>query len=142
MNRPILKASVASFIVLVLVYYSAAWAVLGCLHDEDFANTPAAPSAAVSGAAWHQDLANSPQTYFDCMGADYHTEVLAGVSAPVELRLSKSDLVTHSFALAPARSAGESRIGSLWLSALFDDWPVHSSGVGLPLYLSVSVLRI
>ena len=49
MNHSILKTSISSFIALVLVYYSVAWAVLRCSHEEDFANT----EAAVSDASVH-----------------------------------------------------------------------------------------
>jgi hypothetical protein len=113
--------------------------VLGCLHDEDFANTPAAASA-LSDVAFRQDLANSSPMYFDCKGADYQTEVLGGVSAPVELRLSRSDLVYHSPVLATSRSV-RSTIGNLRLSAL-DDLAMHRSRIAFLLYLSISVLRI
>jgi hypothetical protein len=140
MKRPILKTSICAFITLVLVYYSVAWAVLGCLHDEDFANTLAAASA-LSDVAFRKDLANPSPTYFDCMGADYQTEVLGGVSAPVELRLSRSELVYHSPVLATPRSV-RGTIGNLWLSALFDDVAMQCSRIAFPLYLSISVLRI
>jgi hypothetical protein len=42
MNHPIAKATISSFIALVLVYYSVAWVVLRCSHDEDFAHTDGA----------------------------------------------------------------------------------------------------
>ena len=140
MKRPTLKTCICTFITLVLVYYSVAWAVVGCLHDEDFANIPTAASG-VSDAAWRQDLANPSQAYFDCMGGDYQTEVLGGVSAPVELRLSKSELVYPSVHLTTSRSVRD-RIWNLWLRGLFDDVAMHRSRIAFLLYLSISVLRI
>jgi len=140
MKRPISKTFICSFIALVLVYYSVAWAVLGCLHDEDFANTPAAASA-VSDAAWRQDLATPSQASLDCMGADYQTEVLGSVSAPVELRLSKPELVYPSVLLTTSRTVRD-RIWNLWLSTVFNGVTMHRSRMAFLLYLSISVLRI
>ena len=86
MNHRFLNSFVASLIAIVLVYYSVAWAVLRCFHDEDHAGT----ETAVSVEGRHQrDFSSSPldhpEAAIDCMGSSYHTKILAGSSAPSQL---------------------------------------------------------
>jgi hypothetical protein len=142
MNRSILKTSISSFIALVLVYYSVAWAVLRCSHEEDFANTePAVFDAGARDAGLYQSLASQPQTHLDCMGSNYHTETLAGFSVPIQLRLLSAEIGSRVTALSILHVIETAESGNLWLRALFDGsalvYPINS-----PRYLSLSVLRI
>ena len=95
MNRSILKTSISSFIALVLVYYSVAWAVLRCSHDEDFAHT----EAAVSDASVHSTgLPYSERqggAHLDCLGSDYHTETLGAFLGPLQERLLSTDIASR-----------------------------------------------
>ena len=144
MNSRFAKSSLCSLIALVLVYYSVAWAVLRCFHDDDFANTETAMFDASSySAGSFYSFQSQDGAHLDCMGSDYHTETLAGFAAPHQERLSSTDIASHVSDLSNLYDTGTAENdGNLWLSALFDDGPVHSSRIGLPLYLSISVLRI
>ena len=135
MNYQLAKRFLCSVIVLVLVYYSVAWAVLRCSHEDDFTNAEVVSDASTYGA--RQDGA-----HLDCMGSEYYTETLAGVSASLEQRVLSTDIASHATDLSNLHGTGTAENGNLWLSALFDHRSVHSSRIGLPLYLSISVLRI
>ncbi|HKU52054.1 MAG TPA: hypothetical protein VJQ25_06280 [Nitrospira sp.] len=136
------KSSLCSAIALVLVYYSVAWAVLRCSHDDDFANAEVTADASADSADSSSSFHTHDGAHLDCMGSDYHTETLAGVSGSVEKRVLSTDIVYHAADLSNLHDTGTVENGNLWLSALFDDGPLHSSPIGLPLYLSISVLRI
>lgn len=139
MNRSILKTSISSFIALVLVYYSVAWAVLRCSHDEDFAHT----EAAVSDASVHStDLPYSERqggAHLDCLGSDYHTETLGAFLGPLQERLLSTDIASRVTDLSTVHSGTEN--GNLWLRVLFDG-SARAHSIGPPRYLSLSVLRI
>ena len=139
MNRSILKTSISSFIALVLVYYSVAWAVLRCSHDEDFAHT----EAAVSDASVHSTgLPYSERqggAHLDCLGSDYHTETLGAFLGPLQERLLSTDIASRVTDLSIVHSGTEN--GNLWLRVLFDG-SARAHSIGPPRYLSLSVLRI
>jgi hypothetical protein len=139
MNRSILKTSISSFIALVLVYYSVAWAVLRCSHDEDFAHT----EAAVSDASVHSTgLPYSERqggAHLDCLGSDYHTETLGAFLGPLQERLLSTDIASRVTDLSIVHSGTEN--GNLWLRVLFDGF-ARAHSIGPPRYLSLSVLRI
>lgn len=139
MNRSILKTSISSFIALVLLYYSVAWAVLRCSHDEDFAHT----EAAVSDASVHSTgLPYSERqggAHLDCLGSDYHTETLGAFLGPLQERLLSTDIASRVTDLSIVHSGTEN--GNLWLRVLFDGF-ARAHSIGPPRYLSLSVLRI
>ena len=139
MNRSILKTTISSFIALVLVYYSVAWAVLRCSHDEDFAHT----EAAVSDASVHSTgLPYSERqggAHLDCLGSDYHTETLGAFLGPLQERLLSTDIASRVTDLSIVHSGTEN--GNLWLRVLFDGF-ARAHSIGPPRYLSLSVLRI
>jgi len=139
MNHPIGKSTISSFIALVLVYYSVAWAVLRCSHDEDFAHT----EAAVSDASVHSTgLPYSERqggAHLDCLGSDYHTETLGAFLGPLQERLLSTDIASRVTDLSIVHSGTEN--GNLWLRVLFDGF-ARAHSIGPPRYLSLSVLRI
>jgi hypothetical protein len=137
--NPIAKSTISSFIALVLVYYSVAWAVLRCSHDEDFAHT----EAAVSDASVHSTgLPYSERqggAHLDCLGSDYHTETLGAFLGPLQERLLSTDIASRVTDLSIVHSGTEN--GNLWLRVLFDGF-ARAHSIGPPRYLSLSVLRI
>jgi|SoiMethySBSTD1v2_1073268.scaffolds.fasta_scaffold70871_2 hypothetical protein len=142
MNRSILKTSISSFIALVLVYYSVAWAVLRCSHDEDFANTATAVSdgsAHTAGSSY--SFQGQDGAHLDCMGSDYHTETLGGFSAPLQQRLLSTDIASRVTDLSILHGAGTAESGNHWRRAL-SDGAARAHPIGPPRYLSLSVLRI
>ena len=142
MNRSILKTFISSFIALVLVYYSVAWAMLSCAHDEDFAITEVFVSdAGARDAGFYQSLAGQAQSHLDCMESDYHTETLAGFSDPLPQRLLSTDIASHITDLSILHGVGTAQSGNYWRRALFDG-SARAHPIGSPRYLSLSVLRI
>jgi hypothetical protein len=140
--NPIAKSTISSFIALVLVYYSVAWAVLRCSHDEDFAITAAAVSDAgahIAGSSY--SLQSQDGAHLDCLGSDYHTETLGGFSASLQQRLLFTDSASHVTNSSILHGAGTAESGNLWLRAMFDG-PTRAHPIGPPRYLSFSVLRI
>ena len=139
MNHPFGKSTISSFIALVLLYYSVAWAVLRCSHDEDFAHT----EAAVSDASVHSTgLPYSERqggAHLDCLGSDYHTETLGAFLGPLQERLLSTDIASRVTDLSIVHSGTEN--GNLWLRVLFDGF-ARAHSIGPPRYLSLSVLRI
>jgi hypothetical protein len=135
MNRCIVRISISSFIALVLVYYSAAWAVLRCFHD-DTEVVVSDTGAHTAGSFQSQDRA-----HLDCLGSDYHTETLAGFAAPVQLRPLSIDIASGVTDLSTVRGIGTRESGNLWLRALFDGSAL-AYPIDPPRYLSLSVLRI
>jgi hypothetical protein len=141
MNRSILKTSISSFIALVLVYYSVAWAVLRCSHDKDFANTAEAVSDASVQIAGFYSLQSQAGAHLDCMESDYHMETLAGSSASLQQRLLCIEIGSRVTDLSTFQNTGTAESGNLWLRALFDGSAL-THPIDLPRYLSLSVLRI
>jgi hypothetical protein len=140
MNRSIVKIALSSFIALVLVYYSAAWAVLRCFHGEDFAATVAAVSdTGTHTAGSFYSFQSQDQAHLDCMGSDYHTEALAGFAAPIQL--PPLSVTSGVIDLSTMHGTGTPENGSLWLRALFDGSAL-AHPIDPPRYLSLSVLRI
>ena len=125
-----LRTFFAALISSVLVYYSVAWAVLRCVHDEDRAGT----ETAVSYSGLQQS---------DCMGSNYHTETLAGSSVQNQLNILTIDITSHVNGFLNLYGVAEAATENLWRTAVFDrgstfTFPTDSP----PRYLSLSVLRI
>jgi hypothetical protein len=140
MTRSILKTSISSFIALVLVYYSVAWAVLRCCHDEDFAHTDGAVADA-SGRTGGSSYSFERQggEHLDCMGSDYHTETLGGFSDSLQQRHFSTDIGSRVTDSLYGSETAESR--NHWLRALFDG-SARAHPIDPPRYLALSVLRI
>jgi hypothetical protein len=143
MNRRFLKISVASVIAIVLVYYSVAWAVLRCPHAEDHTGS----ETAVSVADMHQrDFSlwppNHPRADIECLGSNYHTETLAGSSAPSQMKTLTADVTSRVNEFLTLHGSAETASDDLWLTAPFDRGSASTFPIDSPRYLSLSVLRI
>jgi len=144
MKHSFLKTFVVSLLAIVLLYYSVAWAVLRCLHDEDHAGT----ETAVSVAGLHQSdffsaPPNHPKADIDCMGSSYHTETLAGSSAPSQLNILTADVTSRVNGFLTLHGvAAETATENLWRMALFDRGSTLPFPTDSQRYLSLSVLRI
>jgi hypothetical protein len=143
MNHRFLKASVASLIAIVLVYYSVAWAVLRCSHAEDHTGTET--SVLVAGMQqknFSPSPLNHPKADIDCMRSSYHTQTLAGSSAPSQMKILTADVTSRVNEFLTLNDIAEAASENRWLTVLFDrgstfPFPTHSRR-----YLSLSVLRI
>ena len=128
MSRRLFTTVVAIAVSFVLLYYSVAWAVLRCAHDDSDYEV-----ALTSGGPVHLNL--------ECVGPDYHIELIAGSSSPSELDRLMPQVTRHvnDFLTLQARF-GDAAI-DLWLRAVFDRSRSLGFLVGLPPYLFLSVLR-
>jgi hypothetical protein len=143
MNRPFIKTSVVAIVSLVLLYYSVAWAVLRCFHDEHQINS----EVILSDVDRHDKdfFLSSPShahAYLDCMGPEYHIESLAESSSLSKLQRLTVNITSHGNEFLRWQNVAEEHATVLWLRALFDRvsppiWPFQS-----PRYLSLSTLRI
>jgi hypothetical protein len=129
MARRSIKYSVVSVVSFVLLYYSAAWAVLRCFHDEYNSDHKTEIS-----------YQNAPHVNFECVEPDYHTEPLAG-SAPLELHRFTADFTSHVDDLLLRNPWGDGE-SAVWRRAVFQGSSPLSSLNSIPRYLSLSVLRI
>jgi len=135
MTARFLKTFAATLLAFTLSYYSVAWAVLQCLHEEDDLHPIAVSDA---GHALHHGVAlihAAPN--LECSGPECVIESMSDSSSQ-----SRSINVTGetglkfatSFTTRPTASEEKS---IQWRRALFDG----SSNV-VPIYLSLSNLRI
>ena len=142
MNRHFVKTSVVMILSSVLLYYSVAWAVLGCFHGEDRAGT----ETVLPYAGLHQDFfaspSNHPQADIDCVGLDYHTESLAASLGPSQLNISTIDVTSHVNGFLTLHGVAETATECLWSTAVFDRGSTFTFPTDSPRYLYLSVLRI
>ena len=131
-----MKTGVVSVLTFVLLYYSAACAVLRCFHDEDHSTEAAfVPASDLHAKHAHLPISHHAQANLDCIGSNYHTESLAGPASPTELHRLTSRLasrVTDDLTL-PGLAADGSR-GIRLSPVIFQAHP--------PRYLSLSIFRI
>ena len=138
-----LRTFFAALISSVLVYYSVAWAVLRCVHDEDRAGTETAVSySGLPESDFFTSPSNHPKADIDCMGSNYHTETLAGSSGPSQLNILTIDITSHVNGFLTLHGVAEAATENLWRTAVFDRGSTFTFPTDSPRYLSLSVLRI
>lgn len=143
MNHSSLKACVVSFLILVLLYYSAAWSVLGCFHHEDVRfSEPTLSDADLHISQFLLSPRHHANAHLDCTGANYHTETLASSSFLSKLRPSTFDVTPSANDSLTLQRVGRAAVESVRLRAVFDPGSVFQISTDSPLYLSISVLRL
>jgi hypothetical protein len=130
MNRYFFKNSIVAAVCCVLVYYSIAWAVLRCSHEEDASDYQ---TEIHDRGVNHMD--------FECLRPDYHTETMAGPT-PSELNRFIAEATPHLNDVLVLRNVSPNRDSNLWLRAAFETASLFNFSVPLPRYLALSVLRI
>lgn len=140
MNRYLFKSLVAIVVSFVLLYYSVAWAVLRCSHDEDqSAQEVVLDNDDADIKDFHYASSNPVPLNLECVGADYHTEFMAESLSPSELhRLTLGIAPDVNGFLTYQTVSGH----NVWLRAVFESLSSLSFPIGLPRYLSLSILRI
>jgi len=142
MNRPFLKTSTVAIVSLVLFYYSVAWAVLRCPHQENHSDYELAFSNISSYTAEASlPLSSHNQTNLDCPGLNYHTEFLAGPAAGSELIRLTRDIPSHANISLALSGVERDRAEYISLKAVFDKSSSPNFLIDLPRYLSLSVFR-
>ena len=142
MNRPLFKRTLLATVSFMLLYYNVAWAVLRCPHQENHAEHELVfydtdlLAATVS-------LSSSTQSHvnLDCTGPKYHTEWLVGPATNSELLRLARDVASRVNVFLGLSSFALDQVGNFWLLALSDK-PSATFPFGLPLHISLSVLRI
>ena len=137
-----LRTFFAALISSVLVYYSVAWAVLRCVHDEDRAGTETVVSYSGLQSDFFTSPLNQAKADIDCMGSNYHTETLAGSSVPNQLNILTIDITSHVNGFLTLHGVAEAATENLWRTAVFDRGSTFTFPTDSPRYLSLSVLRI
>ena len=143
MNRHLLKTFVVSLVSFVLLYYSVAWAVLRCSHEEDHGYhqvTLYNADAHARGSSFASP--NHVQEHLDCMAPDYHTESLAGPSSASQLHRLTTDITSHVYDFLTLQRVAGNGATDLWLSAVFERVTPRNFLIDSSRYLSLSVLRI
>jgi hypothetical protein len=143
MSRPHLKTFVATFLASVLLYYSAAWAVLRCCHEEKHASV----EASVSG--YDMDDGHSSQlswpshalSQIDCLDFEYHTESLASPAAPPQLHRATAAITPYPNDFFVLKSLPDSYKRNLLRNVFTRGSPLSELSAP-PLYLSLSGMRI
>lgn len=131
MNRPLFKRTALLGISLALLYYSVAWAVLRCPHQE---NHQGHEIAVYEPGPSHRHV------NLDCTGPRYHTEFLAGPSTNSELLRLTRGVASHGIFVGFSGFA-LNQIEDVWRIALSDQVSSAALPFDLPRYLSLSVLR-
>ena len=142
MNRPFFKRTLLAAVSLMLLYYNVAWAVLRCPHQEDHADHELVVyETGRNGATVFLSSPSHRHVDLDCAGPKYHTEWLVGPSTNSELLRLARDVASRVNVFFGLSSLALDQVGNFWLIALSDK-PSATLPFGLPLYISLSVLRI
>jgi hypothetical protein len=143
MNPHLQKTFVVSVVSFVLLYYSVAWVVLQCSHEENHSDHAAALyDTDVHGNNAYRPSPSHPETHIDCLNLTYHTESLAGPTSPSQLQGWATHMNSHvtNFLSSPTMTKSWAR--DFWLGAVFERLPGLTFFVDPRLYLSLSILRI
>ena len=143
MNMRRLKTFVATFLASMLLYYSAAWAVLRCCHEEDQASLEASVSGydLDDGSSSHVLRPSYAPTQIDCGDFEYHTESLASRASPPQFHSFTTALMPYPNNFFFLSSLSDSHKRNL-LRNVFTRGSPLSELSDPPLYLSLSGLRI
>jgi hypothetical protein len=130
MNHRFAKIFIVMTVLFVLLYYSVAWAVLRCSHDEGRVDREVALYNSASDLLpVHVDL--------QCVHPDYHTEAMAESSPFSRFHLTP-EIVPHANGILASIAATAAVPNNLWLRA----FPPFTFPSGVPRHLSLSVFRI
>jgi hypothetical protein len=124
------KIFVVMIVAPVLLYYSVAWAVLRCSHDEEHSDHA---GSMISGDPVHLD--------FECVGPNVHTETMAETSSPPQLDRLMPEVTRHVNNFLTLQSLLGAAATDFWLRAVFERSRSLGFLIGLPSYLFLTVLR-
>lgn len=143
MNSRYLKMFVATFLASVLLYYSAAWAVLRCCHEDELSSVEAGLSEYElhDGHSSHLSRPSPAATEIDCLVFEYHTEILTVPASPPQFHRVTAAVTPYSNSFFVLKSLPDSHSRNL-LRNVFTRGSPLSELSDLPLYLSLSSLRI
>jgi hypothetical protein len=142
MNCHLPKTCVISIVSFVLLYYSAAWAVLRCVHEEGHSDHAVAlvDTDVRDNNAYPQSPSHA-ETHIDCLNLTFHTESLAGPSSSPQLQSweTQTDSPVADFLTSPSVTNSAEHPS---LRTVFERSPGLTFLLYSPLYLSLSILRV
>jgi hypothetical protein len=143
MNRQHVKTFLATFFASMLLYYSAAWAVLRCCHDDEHASFEESASKNDLHGGLHSHLSRPSHapTQIDCLDFGYQTEVLAGPTSPPHFHRVTAAVTPSANDFFVLKSLADGHRENL-LSNVFTRRSPAAESSDPPLYLSLSTLRI
>jgi hypothetical protein len=143
MKRQTLKMFVVSLVTFVLLYYSAAWAVLSCFDGEDhFHERINASEMGSYDSQVHLANGGHRHDFIDCAAPEFHVETLAGPVSLAFLVRAFADLQLHSNDSLRGGVSANALARFLGLNYLFRRTSNLPQLSDIPLYLSLAVLRI
>ena len=136
------KSLIVIVISFVLLYYSIAWAVLRCPHEQYDSNHEVSIHTDETSLNTLGYTRTSPVPLnFQCAGPDYHTELMASSLSPSQFDPS-AEIAFRVNGLPALRTLSGSGESDLWLRAVFENPSSLTFLTGLPRYLSISVFRV
>ena len=143
MNNRHPKALLATFLVSMLFYYSAAWALLRCCHEDEPANVEQSMSADDLHGGLHLHLSRPSQapTQIDCLDFEYQTAVLASPASAPQLHRGTATVARYANGFFVLKSLGDGHRKSLPRN-VFTRGSSPDKPSDPPLYLSLAALRI
>ncbi len=143
MNNPYLKAFLATFLASMLLYYSAAWALLRCCHEDDPASVEQTMSADDLHDGFHSRFSRPSHapSQIDCVDFEYQTEVLASPASPPQFHRATAALTPYANDFFVLKSLADGHRKNL-LRNVFTSGSPPAEPLDPPLYLSLSTLRI
>ena len=143
MNRQHVKTFVSTFLASMLLYYSAAWAVLRCCHDDEHASLEetASKDDLHDGLDSHISWPSHAPTQIDCLDFEYQAEVLAAPASPPQFHSVTAAVTPCSIDFFVLKTLADGHRKTL-LRNIFTRGSPHSELADPPLYLSLSTLRI
>ena len=143
MKRQHVKTFVATFLVSMLFYYSAAWAVRRCCHVDEHGSH----EEILSRHDLHDNLdrllsrpSNAP-SQIDCLDLEYRTEILASPASPPQFHRGTAALTPYANDFFVLKSLVDGHRKNLFRNDFTSSSPPAETS-DPPLYLSLSSLRI
>ena len=137
-----LKTFVATFLAASLLYYTAAWAVLLCGHDDhETTGEVILFEANLANQHSHVSSPSHAPTQIGCLDFDYQTEVFAGSASPPQFHRATDALTPRANDCFVLQSLLDSHRKNLLRNVFTSSSPPDELS-DPPLYLSLSSLRI
>lgn len=135
MTARFFKTFAATLLSLTLAYYSVAWAVLQCLHEEDD-SYQGAVSDVESHTTYHDLALDHSSPNLECPGPACIIESMDSSSQSRSINLTGEIRLNFADSSVMRSAAGDEK-SVHWRRSIFDRSPDV-----VPIYLALSILRI
>ncbi len=136
MTARFFKTFAATLLSLTLAYYSVAWAVLQCFHEEDDSFQSVLSDAEIH-TTYHDVALNHSSPNLECSGPACVIESMADSSSQSRSVNLTGEAGLNFAASFAVRSTGADENSVHWRRSIFDRSPDV-----VPIYLALSILRI